>query len=671
MKIAKWLIDKGFVDVLHIDVETFSTRPLKGDDAVGAYKYVECPQFHIQLLSIRWNDEPVETYDLTAGEDIDDETYDALTDPRVLKVAHNAPFELVTLAEHYEMKLDPAQWYCTMVGAAWLGLPMGLGDVTKVLRLGEQKDSRGDRLITYFSQPVKNPVKKDGYRKVNLPTDAPDMWQEYKEYNAQDVYAESDLFDYLMTMPQQPAVEHAYWCQDQRINQRGFAVDLRYIDNALRMNAAAVAKARNEIKLITGVDNPNSLQQVKAWLLEETGIEFKSLGKDIVEDLLAGEELPPKVLRYLRLRQISSKTSVTKYRRARLYSCRDRRNHGTIQYYGANRTGRYAGRGVQPHNMTKTLEPDDLQAAFGIDDIAQLRELIRNGTAPDVVEDIPKLISVMVRPAVVAPKGKSLIPNDFNAIEARVIAWLAGEEWRLEHFKKGGDIYVASYAKMFGVPIDKVTPENRQTGKVAELALGYQGSEGAIALMDKKGKIPPAERLPVVYAWRDANAKIAKLWKQVQGAAKACIEGRRTVVLRLPYTQLTFKYHKGYLLIYLPSGRFLSYYGAGVDRGKLYYYGAAGERGGWVKTPTYGGSLVENIVQAIARDILADAMLRLEAADIDIVLHVHDEAVAEAWDDEAPEVLKEMGKIMAVMPLWAKGLPMRSSGFISKFYKKD
>lgn len=671
MMLAQWLKDKGFIDVLHIDVETFSTRPLKGDDAVGAYKYVECSQFHIQLLSLRWNEDPVETYDLTAGEDIDDETYYALTDPTVLKVAHNAPFELVALAEHYEMKLDPAQWYCTMVGAAWLGLPMGLGDVTKVLRLGEQKDARGDRLITYFSQPVKTPVKKDGYRKVNLPTDAPEMWQEYKEYNAQDVYAECALFDYLMRMPQQPAAEHAYWCQDQRINGRGFLVDLVYIDRALEMNKTAVEKARREIKLITGVDNPNSLPQVKAWLLEETGIEFKSLGKDIVEDLLAREELPPKVLRYLRLRQVSSKSSVTKYRRARLYSCRDRRNHGTIQYYGASRTGRYAGRGVQPHNMTKTMEPKDLKEAFGIEDMAELRALIRSGKAPEVVEDIPRLISVMIRPAVVAPKGKSLIPNDFNAIEARVIAWLAGEEWRLEHFKAGGDIYVASYAKMFKVPIDKVTPDNRQTGKVAELALGYQGSEGAIALMDKKGKIPPAERLPVVYAWRDANARIAKLWKLVQGAAKQCIEGRRTVVLRLPYTSLTFRYVKGYLHIYLPSGRFLSYFGAGVDRGKIFYYGAAGERGGWVKTATYGGSLVENTVQAIARDILADAMYRLEAKGVDIVLHVHDEAVAEAWDDEAPEVLKLMGEVMAVMPHWAKGLPMRSSGFITKFYKKD
>lgn len=671
MILAPWLKDLGFRDVLHVDIETFSTRPLKGDDAVGVYKYVECPQFHIQLNSIRWNDDPVETYDLTAGEDIDDETYDALTDPTVLKVAHNAAFELVALAEHYGIELDPAQWYCTMVGAAWLGLPMGLGDVTQVLKLGEQKDARGDRLIKYFASPVAKPTKKDNYRTVNLPTDAPEMWQEYKEYNAQDVYAESDLFDYLMRMPQQPAIEHTYWQQDQRINARGFAVDLPYIDAALRMNVEAVSKARREIKLITGVDNPNSLQQIKAWLKDETGEDFKSLGKDVVQDLLDKEDLPRNVLRYLRLRQITSKTSVTKYRRARLWSTRDRRNRGTIQYYGATRTGRYAGRGVQPHNMAKTMEPEDLKKTFGIEDIAELRQLIRNGTAPQYVEDVPKLISVMVRPAVIAPKGKSLIPNDFNAIEARVLAWLAGEEWRLDLFKKGGDIYKASYSKMFGVPIDKVTPENRQTGKVAELALGYQGSEGAMATMDKKGKIPAAERLPIVYAWRDANAMIAKLWKRVQGAAKACIEGRRTVVLELPYTKLTFKYHKGYMLIYLPSGRFLSYYGAGVDRGKIFYYGAAGERGGWVKTPTYGGSLVENIVQAIARDILADAMLRLEAEGIDIVLHVHDEAVAEERDDKAPETLKRMGEIMAVMPLWAKGLPMRSSGFISKFYKKD
>lgn len=668
MKLAQWLIDKGFTNVLHVDVETFSARPLSD---VGVYKYVECNQFHIQLTSVRWGDDPVETYDLTAGEDLDNVTFDALTDPTVLKVAHNAAFELVTLAEEYGLDLDPSQWYCTMVGGAWLGLPFALGDVTKVLRLGEQKDTRGDRLITYFSQPVKTPTKKDGYRTVNLPTDAPEMWQEYKEYNAQDVYAESDLFDYLMSMPQQPAIEYAYWCQDQRINRRGFMVDLPYIDNALRMNDRAVAKAWRDIQLITGVDNPNSMHQIKAWLLEETGEVFKSLGKDIVEDLLKRDDLPPKVLKYLRLRQVSGKTSVSKYKRMRQFSCRDRRNHGTIQYYGANRTGRYAGRGPQPHNMTKTLEPEDLLAEFGIADMAELRQLIRTGEAPEVVENIPKLIAVMVRPAVVAPKGKSLIQNDFSAIEARVIAWLAGEEWRLEEFKAGGDIYVASYSKMFGVPKNKVTKDNRQTGKVAELALGYQGSEGAIAAMDRKGKIPEAERLPIVRAWRDASPMIAKLWKKVEGAAKVCIADKRTVVLRLPYTSLTFKYHKGYLLIYLPSGRFLSYYGATVERGRLAYYGTAGAGGGWVKTPTYGGSLVENIVQAIARDILADAMYRLEAENIDIVLHVHDEAVAEVYDDQAKYTLKLMGEVMNAMPHWANGLPMQSNGFITKFYKKD
>jgi DNA polymerase len=618
----------------------------------------------------------VESFDLTAGQDLDRETFDALTDPTVLKVAHNAPFELVTIAEHYEgLNLDPAQWFCTMIGAAWLGLPFGLGDVAKVLRLGAQKDSRGDRLISYFASPVNKPSKKDGYRLVNLPADAPEMWAEYIEYNRQDVYTESELFYYQMTMPQQPAIEHAYWCQDQRINSRGFAVDLPYIDRALEMNNKAVAFALREIKEITGVANPNSLTQIKGWLFRETGETFGSLGKDIIQNLLDKDSIwmPANVLRYFELRQISSKTSVAKYRRARLYSCRDRRNHGTIQYYGANRTGRYAGRGVQPHNMAKTLEPEVLEAEFGISDIAELRALIRSGEAPDVVgvSKVPKLISVMIRPAVIAIPGYSLIPNDFNAIEARVLAWLAGEDWRLDLFEAGGDIYKASYSKMFRVPFDKVTKDNRQTGKVAELALGYQGSEGAIAMMDKKGAIKAAERLPVVEAWRDANPAIVKLWKKVQNSAKHCIESRNVVKLKLPYTELTFKYVRGYLLIYLPSGRFLSYYGAGIDRGKLYYYGVAGEGGGWMKTPTYGGSLVENLTQAIARDILADAMARLEAEGLDIVLHVHDEAVVEALDSQAEGVLKLMTEVMQLMPLWAKGLPMKSSGFITKFYRKD
>lgn len=671
MILAPWLKALGFTRVLHIDVETFSTRPFGDKDSVGTFKYVECPQFHIQLLSLRLNDAPVKTYDLTAGEDITDAEYEMLFDPTVLKVAHNAAFEIVTLNMHYEIKLDPAQWYCTLVGAAWLGLPFGLDDVLQVLGLGEQKDPRGKRLISYFASPVKTPTKKDGYRKVNKPTDAPEMWQEYKEYNRQDVYAESDLFDYLMKMPQQPAIEHVYWQQDQRINAFGFMVDLPYIDVALRMFDRAVTQAWQDIKLITGVANPNSLPQVKAWLKKETGKDFPKLDKDVVEKHLAAGDLPPKVLKYLRLRQISGKTGVSKYKKLRSYSTRDRRNHGTIQYYGANRTGRYAGRGPQPHNMTKTLEPEDLKKEFGIESMAELRQLIRTGKAPEIINDVPKLISVMVRPAVIAPKGKSLIPNDFSAIEARVLAWLAGEEWRLKEFKRGGDIYVASYSMMFGVPADKVTRDERQIGKVAELALGFQGSEGAMATMDKKGKIPVAERLPIVYSWRDANVMIAKLWKKVERSAKECVEEKRTVVLRLPYTTLTFKYHQGYLHIYLPSGRFLSYYGARVERGKLVYYGAAGERGGWVKTPTYGGSLVENIVQAIARDILADAMYRLEAEDVDIVLHVHDEIVAEAWDDEAEEVLEVMDEVMSIMPVWAKGLPMQSKGFITKFYQKD
>lgn len=661
----------GYKSVIFIDVETFGTRALKGDDAVGVYKYVECPQFHIQLFSVRWNSYPVDTYDLTAGEDIDNETFDALTDPRVLKVAHNAAFEIITISTHYGIELDPAQWYCTMIGAARLGLPFALGDVAKVLRLGNQKDSRGDRLISYFASPVKKPSKKDNFRTVNLPTDAPAEWQEYKEYNAKDVYAECDLFEYLMHMPQQPDFEDLYWCQDQRINARGFAVDLFYIDQAIKMNDKAVAAGLLEIKKITGVANPNSLHQIKAWLFRETDIVFKSLNKEIVDNLIDSADLPLKVLRYFELRQITGKTSNSKYRRARLYSCRDRRNHGTIQYYGANRTGRYAGRGVQPHNLAKTLEAEALKADFGFSEIAVLRAMIRDGSAPRLVVNIPKLVSVMIRPAVIASPGCSLVINDYNAIEARVLAWLAGEQWRLDHFIEGGDIYKASYSKMFRVKLEKVTNDNRQTGKVAELALGYQGSEGALAMMDKKGKIPPAERMPIVNAWRDANPYIVKLWRRVQGAAKACIEDKRTVLVTLPYTQLEFRYCKGYLHIYLPSGRFLSYYGASIERGKIYYWGAAGEGGGWVKTPTYGGSIVENLCQAIARDILADALPRLEAKGVDLVLHVHDEAVAESPDAEAEQTLKLMTQVMAIMPHWAKGLPMKSSGFVSKFYKKD
>ena len=661
------------LDILHIDVETFSTRPLKGDDAVGVHKYVECPQFHIQLLALRWNDDPVEVYDLTAGEAPDMDWFlDVLACWDVLKVAHNAAFELATLAEHFEIKLHPEQWYCTMVGAARLGLPFGLGEIAEVLNLSQKKDKAGDRLIAYFASPVKRPTKKDNYRTVNLPTDAPEMWAQYIEYNRQDVYAESELFEYLRAMPQQPEIEDEYWYQDQRINARGFAVDLNYIDRAMEANAESVEASKSRIVEITGISNPNSLQQVKSWLYAETGRKFDKLDKDVVQDLLDRGDLPEHVLEYLELRQLSSKTSTTKFRRARLWSTRDRRNHGTIQYYGANRTGRYAGRGIQPHNMPRTMEPEDLQKNFGFSDIAELRAMIAAGTVAEHVRNVPKLISVMIRPLVIAPPGKSIVSNDYSAIEARVLAWVAGEDWRLDMFDQGDDIYKVSYSKMFGVPIEDVTKEKRQIGKVAELALGYQGAVGAIAMMDKKGGIPEDDRLIVVKAWRKANNRISKLWRTVEDAATTCIEERRPVKVRLPYTSLEFHMCKGYLHIYLPSGRFLSYFGARLRQGKIYYYGASGERGGnWELTPTYGGSLVENIVQAIARDILADGMLRLEKESIDIVMHVHDEVVAEAWDDEADEVLQLMKKVMGVMPLWANGLPMKSAGYVSKFYMKD
>lgn len=664
------------MDKLHIDVETFSSLDVT---EVGAYKYVEDPLFTILLVAVQWNDGPVEVFDLASGEDIDDETLDALTDPRVLKIAHNANFEMVTLGRHYGLRLDPAQWYCTMIGAAQLGLPMSLAGVATVLRLDQQKSLRGKQLIRYFCGPVKKPTKKDGYREINRPKDAPDMWAEFKEYNAQDVRTEAAIYDYLLKFPEQPDFERDYWHHDQQINRRGVKVDQRFVRAAIRANAKAVTEARDEIQDITGVDNPNSLPQLRKWVASRTGQDWTAIrmDKQTVADNLDGGLLDDDVARVYQLRQVASKTSVTKYARMLLYACDDSRMRGTIQYYGAYRTGRYAGRGPQPHNLKRSPDPDKV-------DLDKVRNAILEGRLHQLYDDVPEWVSKMVRTAIVPRKGCSLIPCDFSAIEARVTAWLANERWRLEAFEDPAtDIYKLSYSKMFGVSLEDVGDKERRMGKVAELALGFGGAFGAMVTMGAlRNGIPEDLIDDIVKGWRAASPNIAKLWKKVEGAAKYAIREKRTHVLHLPHCKLTFKYDRGYLYIVLPSGRFLSYYGAGVltkdevfggkrNRvGSLFYYGM-NDKNQWERIPTYGGSLVENIVQAIARDLLAEAMLRLEDAGVYIVMHVHDEAVAEDYDDQAADTLKLMQKLMAVNPKWAKGLPLRAVGFVTKYYRKD
>lgn len=647
---------------LHIDIETFCAIDLT---KVGVYRYAEDPTFKIILFAYAWdNAEPtvIDTYDDDfPGESIPLEIWQALTDPNVLKIAHNANFETVCISTFYGLTLDPAQWFCTQIGAAYLGLPLSLDKIGQVLKLSQQKDAKGKALITFFSLPCK-PTKKNGGRTINRPEDDPEKWELFKDYNAQDVRTEGEIFKYLERFEPVPDIEWKYWQQDQAINARGVAIDTELIESAIEANDAFLADVHAELIQITGVSNPNSLPQLKSWLEDQLSEPVKSLSKENLRDWLDSEFVPAQVKRVFELRQLGSKTSVSKYTAMLNYKCADGRIRGLVQFYGANRTGRFAGRGVQVQNLKKTIGKG----------LATAREAVRKGVADLLYDDVADVISKLVRTAIISGPGKSLISSDFSAIEARVIAWLAGEDWVLEVFNSHGKLYEATASKMFGVPLDMISKGSdlRQKGKVASLALGYQGASGALVQMGAlRQGLTEAELPAIVKAWRSANPNIVKLWKECEQAAKHVITKRSTYLLRKPYTSIKFHYEKGYLFITLPSGRRLSYYGAEVKDGKLRYYGMDQVKKTWSKIDTYGGSLVENIVQAIARDCLVDTMYRLK--EFNIVMHVHDEIVLDEVTSKAAQTLEQVNNVMAVSPSWAKGLPLSGDGYISQFYKKD
>lgn len=646
---------------LHIDIETFSAYSLKDG---GVYRYAQDPSFEIILFAYAWDDEEPTVLDFKQGDPIPLAIWDALTDPAVLKIAHNANFEMTCLQTYLDLPspIDPAQWFCTMVGAAYLGLPHSLDKVSQVLNLTKQKDTKGKALITYFCTPCK-PTKRNGGRTRNLPHHDPEKWELFKAYNAQDVRTEGEVYKYLQRFPPMPAIEWAYWQQDQAINARGVQVDPVFIDAAIEANLQFLQHVHVELKQITGVDNPNSLAQLKAWVALQMGRPVSSFNKEALEDMLNSEVLPENVRRVLQLRQLGSKTSVSKYDAMRAYMCQDGRIRGLLQFYGANRTGRFAGRGVQVQNLKRTMGKGLLTTA---------REAVVKGVADLLYDDVPEVISTLVRTALIAAPGKSLVSVDFSAIEARVVAWLAGEEWQLEVFNTHGKLYEATAAKMFGLPVESIGKGSdlRQKGKVAALALGYQGGSGALVTMGAlRQGLTEAELPAIVRAWRSANPAIVQLWKHVEEAAKMAVEKKAYYRLPKKYTALQFEYEKGYLFITLPSGRRLSYYGATVKDRKLFYYGVDQTKKIWTRIDTYGGSLVENIVQAIARDCLVDAMYRLK--HLPIVMHVHDEIVLEVDDDMADLVLKKVNAVMAVSPAWGVGLPLSGAGYISKYYKKD
>lgn len=643
---------------LSIDIETYSSEPLA---KCGVYRYSRSPNFEVLLFGCSVDGGSVQVVDFTAGEKLPDDILSALTDPTVTKWAFNAQFERVCLSRYLGYPvgeyLDPSSWHCTMVWSATLGLPLSLEGVGSVLGLEKQKLKEGKDLIRWFCTPAK---KKDGTEFRHYPSDYLEKWKKFKAYNLRDVETEMAVQQKLSKFPVTES-EWRNYTLDQQINDRGIMLDRIMVRQAIECDRQFKKTHMEQARDVTGLDNPNSPAQLKAWLAER-GVETDSLSKASVLELL--EKADGEVELALSLRQELAKSSVKKYTAMESVVGSDSRARGLIQFYGANRTGRYAGRLVQVQNLPQNHLPD----------LTQVRSLIRGGQF-DAVEmlydSVPLVLSELIRTAFVPKPGFRFYVADFSAIEARVIAWIAGEHWRQEVFAKGGDIYCASASQMFHVPVEKhgVNSHLRQKGKIAELALGYGGSVGALKAMGAMNYGLQEEELkPLVDAWRQSNPHIVKLWWDVDKAASACVRERTSTEAY----GIRFYYQSGMMFVVLPSGRKLVYVKPkmGLNRfGKeSVTYEGVGEQKKWLRLESYGPKFVENIVQATARDILAEAMLRLNAAGYKIVMHVHDEAVIEAPPDTS---LEDICAIMGQTPAWANGLLLRADGYVCDFYKKD
>ncbi|MEL7586622.1 MAG: DNA polymerase [Prolixibacteraceae bacterium] len=648
---------------LGIDIETYSPVDLA---KCGVYKYAKHPDFRILLFGYSWNGGPITVLEIDEDGEVDlpDDVFDALTDPDVLKTAHNAAFERVCLSTFYGIDMPVEQWECSMIKCAMLGLPLALGQVAKVLRLPEQKMAAGKALIRYFCMPCK-PTKTNGGRTRNFPQHDPGKWDLFKTYNGLDVEVEQAERKKVAFF-EIPDKEKELYCLDQRINDRGVMIDRKLVINAIRINEEYTGKLLEEATLITGLSNANSVKQLKKWLTEETGEEVKSLSKGKIPDMIKATD-DEKVKRLLEIRQEASKTSVKKYTAMLASVCSDLRIRGLTQFYGANRTGRFSGRFVQLQNLPQNH----------LADLDLARQLVIEGD-DDMLEmlfgNVPDTLSQLIRTAFIAAPGDRFIVADFSAIEARIIAWLAGESWVLDVFRTHGKIYEASAAMMFHVPFEEVTKgsDYRKRGKVAVLALGFQGGVTALTKMDKDKAIPDEEKPGIVKAYRAANPHIVRLWYDVNNAAIKAVETGERV--RIKQKGIVFEVKHNILFVTLPSGRKLSYLRPRIgtnrfDGKSVTYEGMGQETKKWCVQETYGGKLTENIVQAIARDILCVSMLRLDKAGYPIVFHVHDEAISEM--PEGKGSVKEMCEIMAQPISWAEGLPLRAEGYETKYYKKD
>lgn len=699
-----------------IDIETFSSVDLA---KCGIYQYANSPDFQILLFAYSIDGGPVEIVDLASGELLPTKICAALINPAVKKTAWNAAFERVCLQRHLEknligygvdsffdklmpgaLRLPIDQWECTMVKAGFLGLPLKLEECAKVLKLNVQKDAAGKALIKYFCAPRKPTKNNDSVR--NMPPvpvstdwtngienitkdlfsekermglygfkslaelDCFEKWQAFKQYNTRDVQVENEIARKITAFPI-PDFEKRLYVLDQKINDRGVMLDPEFIRNAIQMDEETKRRMTAEAIEITGLDNPNSAAQLKAWLEVETGDEIADMRKDTLPDILKNTDSAA-AKRVIKLRQEMSKTSLKKYASMLKALGPDQRVRGLFQFIGANRTRRWGGRLIQPQNLPKNSLPD----------LDLARQLVRAGdldTLEFLFGNVPDTLSQLIRTAFVASPGKKLVVSDFSAIEARVIAWIAGERWRLEVFQTHGKIYEASASQMFKIPLQDVDKSLRGKGKIAELALGFQGSVGALEKMGAlKMGLQAHELKPLVDAWRSANPKIVKLWYATQRAAITAVENPGEAVRVECAAEISYKVEKGILFCTLPSGGRLAYVRPEIYEGKygpaLRFEGMDQTTKKWGKTDTYGGSLVENIVQATARDILAEALLRLADNGIETVMHVHDETVNEVDADEVGAV-ERINAIMGAPVAWAPGLPLGAEGYECFYYKKD
>ncbi len=639
---------------LSCDIETYSSVDLT---KCGVYKYSESPDFEILLFAYSVDGGDVQLVDLAAGETLPPDVFDALTDDAVLKWAYNANFERVCLSRYLRAGyLNPTAWRCSMVWAAYMGLPLSLAGVGAVLGLEKQKLAGGKDLIRYFCSPCR-PTQANGQRMRNLPHHAPEKWAAFRFYNRRDVEVEISVQAKLAKFPVPESLWGEY-CQDQHINDFGVQLDMTLVRQAVAADSQARAKLVRLMRGLTELDNPNSTQQMKQWLADN-GLETDTLGKKAVAELL--KTAPEPLGRVLTLRQRLAKSSVKKYTAMENAACADGRARGLFMFLGANRTGRWSGRILQPQNLPQNHLPD----------LATARELVRSGdfTALELLYDsVPDVLSELIRTAFVPKAGRKFIVCDFAAIEARVIAWLAGEQWRNDVFSTHGKIYEASASQMFRVPIESITKESplRQKGKIAELALGYGGSVGALLSMGATDMgLEEGELKPLVLAWRGANTNIVRFWWDVDRAARKAVRDKTQTVTH----SIRFTYQSGMLFITLPSGRRLAYVKPRIGTNQFgsdcVTFEGIGTTKKWERLDSYGPKFVENIVQATSRDILAHAMQALKHCDI--VMHIHDEIVVEADERMSADAVCEQ---MSRIPTWAQGIVLKAEGFECNYYRK-